>query len=194
VARPREKLKGLVDGKTYNTDTATKVARWDYKDENQYDTDVTLYQTNGGAFFAVHEWTTQGNQYTGAVSQQKTYWETLTRDEVDKLLMSKDGIEVLNDSLDTPPEAVNEEEPAATIYLRIPPALKRSVDAAAVRDGVSVNTWGIRALEDRLTSGMGIAAAAPVTGGAGMGAAETVLHRCGRRRGADAMRPAQSVI
>src|SRR5947209_20137220 len=50
-------------------------------------------------------------------------------------------------------EAVQEEPPAgggdelaARITLRLPEALKASIEAAAAREGVSVNTWIVRAL------------------------------------------------
>ncbi len=42
--------------------------------------------------------------------------------------------------------APDEEGMSARITLRLPDALKRSVDAAASREGVSVNTWIVRAL------------------------------------------------
>ena len=42
--------------------------------------------------------------------------------------------------------APGEDSPVARISLRLPEGLKSSVDAAASREGVSVNTWLVRAL------------------------------------------------
>jgi HicB family len=44
------------------------------------------------------------------------------------------------------PAAPSTEDFSARITLRLPDALKSSVDAAAAREGVSVNTWIVRAL------------------------------------------------
>ena len=41
----------------------------------------------------------------------------------------------------------------ARISLRLPEGLKASIDAAAAREGVSVNTWLVRALTRSLTGG-----------------------------------------
>ena len=35
-------MKRVIDGKSYNTDTATIVAKWEYKDQDDYDTEATL--------------------------------------------------------------------------------------------------------------------------------------------------------
>jgi hypothetical protein len=45
------------------------------------------------------------------------------------------------------------DDASARITLRLPEALKASVDAAAAREGVSVNTWIVRALSRGLSGG-----------------------------------------
>jgi predicted HicB family RNase H-like nuclease len=45
-----------------------------------------------------------------------------------------------------PPAAAGEDGMSARITLRLPESLKASVEAAAAREGVSVNTWIVRAL------------------------------------------------
>ena len=45
-----------------------------------------------------------------------------------------------------PAPAAGEDSASARITLRLPEALKTSVEAAAAREGVSVNTWIVRAL------------------------------------------------
>ncbi|HLY33200.1 MAG TPA: toxin-antitoxin system HicB family antitoxin, partial [Jatrophihabitantaceae bacterium] len=52
---------------------------------------------------------------------------------------------------DTPP--VDDGEASARISLRLTEALKTQVEQAAVRDGVSVNTWIVRALGGAIADG-----------------------------------------
>ena len=47
-------MKRIVDGKTYNTDTATKIAGARIESGDEDFTNLTLYVTRGGAFF-IHE-------------------------------------------------------------------------------------------------------------------------------------------
>jgi hypothetical protein len=38
-------------------------------------------------------------------------------------------------------------EPGSTVYVRVPPSLKRAIDQAAGKAGVSVNAWAMQCLE-----------------------------------------------
>ena len=51
------------------------------------------------------------------------------------------------------PVAGAEEGQTARISLRLPDALKTAIEAAAAREGVSVNTWIVRALSRSTTAG-----------------------------------------
>lgn len=133
-------MKRIIDGVTYNTDTATAVARWEYKGEDDLDTDAILYQTRGGAFFIVHTWQTGG--------KEKVYFEAITRDGVQRLVERTDNLIILNDEiLSDPPEASEEQSPGATLYLRVPSSLKEQAEASAKSDRVSVNVWAMRCME-----------------------------------------------
>ncbi len=133
-------MKRIIDGVTYNTDTATAVARWEYEDENGYDTDAVLYQTRGGAFFIVNTWDTE--------DKSKVYFEAVSRDFVTKLVERTDNLTILNDEvLADPPEATAEQSPGATLYLRVPSSLKDQAESAAKSDGISVNAWAMRCIE-----------------------------------------------
>jgi predicted HicB family RNase H-like nuclease len=142
-------MKRIIDGKTYNTDTATTVARYEYEDRNGYETEATIYVTKGGAFFAVHEWEVPDpNSYRGEETKTKTYAEALSRAEVDRLVATEKDLEIFNEkALALPPEAVTEEEAGATIYVRVPEALKAKVDEAASGAGTSINAWALRCFE-----------------------------------------------
>ena len=133
-------MKRIIDGVTYNTDTATAVARWEYEDENGYDTEAVLYQTRGGAFFIVHSWNTE--------NKPKVYFESINRESIARLVERTDNLTIINeDILSDPPEATAEQSPGATLYLRIPSALKDQAESSAKSDGLSVNAWAMRCIE-----------------------------------------------
>jgi hypothetical protein len=138
-------MKRVIGGKSYNTDTATVIASWEYKDGDGYDTEAELYRTKGGAFFAVHEWVVE----EGIV---KVYFEEMTRAEVDRLVERTDNLEIYDEQiLAAPPEAEAEEEEGSTIYGRVPTSLKARIEADAKAKGLSVNAWLIRCAERCLT-------------------------------------------
>lgn len=131
-------MKRVIEGVTYNTDTAAIVARWEYEDENGYDTEATLYRTRGGAFFIVHLWTVD--------EKQKAYFEAVNRDGVQRVLDRANNLEILNEAiLDAPPEA--EASPSATLYVRLPSGLKDRLETLAKQDGLSLNAWTMRCVE-----------------------------------------------
>ena len=41
-------MKRVIDGKTYNTATSARAARWDYTDDRQNEVEATLYRTRRG--------------------------------------------------------------------------------------------------------------------------------------------------
>ena len=144
-------MKRVIEGKTYNTFTAAVVARWEYKDTNDYDTDAVLYLTKGGAFFAVHEWKVWDDDV--GEPRTKTYFETMSREEVGRLVERAENLEVVDENaLQLPPEAIDETEPGATIYVRVPAPLKNRVDAAAAGAKLSTNAWVMRCLENCLSA------------------------------------------
>ena len=56
---------------------------------------------------------------------------------------------------EAPPATTGDVELVARISLRLPEALKAAVEAAAAREGVSVNTWLVRSLTRLVGSGGG---------------------------------------
>jgi hypothetical protein len=140
-------MKRIIDGKTYNTDTATIVARYSYEDHNGYEVEATLYQTKGGAFFAVHEWEVP-DPYDHDGTKTKTFAEALSRDEIDRMVARTMDLEIVNEkALALPPEASDEAEDGATIYMRLPKALKAKIDEAARTANLSINAWMLRCCE-----------------------------------------------
>jgi predicted HicB family RNase H-like nuclease len=144
-------MKRVVDGKTYNTDTATVVGKYEYKDHNENDVDATIYVNKGGAYFILHQWTVGSDRHGD--SRSKAYIEAMSREEIHNLLSSgRDNVEVIDDKLlETPPEAHAEADSGATIYLRVPASLKNRADTAAEKANLSTNSWAIRCLENCLS-------------------------------------------
>jgi plasmid stabilization system protein ParE len=58
----------------------------------------------------------------------------------------------VEDEQPAPAAPAADDAAAARITLRLPEALKGSVDAAAAREGVSVNTWIVRALSREVSA------------------------------------------
>jgi predicted HicB family RNase H-like nuclease len=46
-----------------------------------------------------------------------------------------------------PPEAEEEVEQSSTVYVRVPPALKRTIDHAAGTAKLSANAWAMKCME-----------------------------------------------
>lgn len=133
-------MKRVIEGQTYNTDTAVTVARYWYVDDKGYDVEAVLHQTRGGAFFIVHKW--------AVMEHWKFHFEAVTRDEVTRLVQSMDNLEIVDEAaIAEPPEAAAEAEPGATLYVRVPASLKSRVDAAAEIDEVSGNAWAMKCMQ-----------------------------------------------
>jgi hypothetical protein len=65
-------MKRIIDGATYNTDTATVIAEGIYEDENRdIITVTTLYQTPAGIFFEVEEITKTYRDRDGDLQERK---------------------------------------------------------------------------------------------------------------------------
>ncbi len=78
---------------------------------------------------------------------EKFHFEATDRDEVLRLVETTDNMEIIDSSLEEPPEAEAEAEPGATIYVRMPASLKKRVDDAAKAANLSGNVWTMRCLE-----------------------------------------------
>jgi hypothetical protein len=139
-------MKRVIDGKTYNTDTATLVARYQYVGDRNRDTEANVYLTPGGAFFILHSWDDGG--------REKNYMETITRDDLVSFMANAtkdDNFDIIDEAaLTPPPEAEAEAEPSATVYVRVPASLKKRVDEAASEAKLSGNSYMLRCMEECL--------------------------------------------
>ena len=150
-------MKRILNGKTYNTETSTKVAFADMLDNSVLDGDQCLYLTRGGDFF-IH--------YVGGISFEvdgdtmavdrengEAIWcdpdvgdwtEQYRVTIVDNNLFPGDSDTAGTIWLD------QEREKEGTIYLRVPGSLKRRIEDAAKAKSQSVNAWTMRCVENCL--------------------------------------------
>jgi hypothetical protein len=151
-------MKRIIDGVTYNTDTATVVATAEWTDEAwggnpEEEHKGTLYQTRGGAFFLhVHtEWEVLNRRTEEVEARSRDTFEPMTAAAAQKWVMAGE-VELVNDAFGEPPEAVAEEAPGATVYVRVPTSLKDRMEEAASDDKLSVNAWAMRCWETCLAT------------------------------------------
>jgi hypothetical protein len=144
-------MKRIIEGATYNTDTATEIASGSWSDVDRGVTEeTTLYQNRAGVFFAVTEVRQQYRDRHDDVQHGQYYvWDVVGDADGARELCEREELTILRDIADMPPEAVGG-EPSATLYFRVPPALKAAVDARAKADGVSTNVFGLRCIEQCL--------------------------------------------
>ena len=125
-------MKRILNGVTYNTDTATVVARYEWTDDNQIRNDVAVYKTRGGAFFRVYSWHQNDTQ--------RFHFEAITRDELEKLVTATDNLEIVDRAaIEERPEAAAETSPEAIVFVRVPATLKLRLDDAARAERQSTN-------------------------------------------------------
>ena len=148
-------MKRIIDGVTYNTATATKIAASEFNERGvggPVGQDV-LYQTRGGAFFiATHEVVTYRDRDGEWQSKEQNEVTPMSRNFAQAWALKGD-VELFSDFFGEPPEAsAKPQEPGATIYTRVPLSLKDRIETHARADGLSVNSYVIRCLESCATA------------------------------------------
>jgi predicted HicB family RNase H-like nuclease len=126
-------MKRIIDGVTYNTATAVKIAR--SRAADGHGSYVTMYQTRKGAFF-----------FHIRASRREAGNLDSKYEDPRKFLESAE--EVYLDPFSSPPAKAQGE---AAIFVRAPDSLKRTVEQAAKKQGVSVNHLTVRCLENCLS-------------------------------------------
>jgi predicted HicB family RNase H-like nuclease len=141
-------MKRLIDGVTYNTDTATLLAKSDYQgDWNNEPCPIEgiLYQTRGGAFFIHEEVDVSGLEAFSNWDAGYTKTRFLKcSEEGARHWITTGEVEVFLNPFE---EKAPEDETHGTVYVRMPASLKRQIEAAAESDGLSANSWAMRCFE-----------------------------------------------
>jgi hypothetical protein len=136
-------MKRIIKGKTYNTDTATLMARTTEVHEGAVGMRKELYLGRDCGWFAV---------WFEPISQRRWLHPLTGGRSVDKELTDWGGdIEFVHcdaGCLGSAAELAAEvNAPAATFYVRVPRALRNRVADLAKSEGVSMNAWIMRAIE-----------------------------------------------
>lgn len=142
-------VKRIIDGATYNTETATLIASGASEDDRLGTaTDHELYQNRAGIFFAIEEVTKEYKDRDDEWQERTTSEWYVVGDAVKaRNWCERNRLTIHRDIDDMPPEAELDTEKLSTIYLRLPPVLKKALDDAAQADKASTNTWAMRCLE-----------------------------------------------
>lgn len=155
-------IKRIIEGVAYNTETSTKVARSEYDETSDGGPrgQQVLYQTRGGALFLhTFEVSQHKDRHGEWQERDSNHFEVMTRETAQKWVLGfqvmNDGqVELLSDAFGEPPEAAAGDLGAwnATIYARVPIALKDRVEASAKAASLSVNSFVMRCLEKYVDS------------------------------------------
>jgi HicB family len=144
-------MKRIVNGLAYDTDKSDLIARADYavdvggEERMCY---ATLYRTRGGAFYE-YQRISEGEDEDG----QETFRLAIvpmTASAAQRWVLDGD-VELIDEAFVDVPEATAESEASVTMYVRAPASLKRKVEEAAAAEGLSLNAYVLRRLEEVLT-------------------------------------------
>lgn len=138
------RVKRIIDGKTYNTETATQLASWSTASDPEmqgisYEAGGILFQTRHGAYFVV-------NHNDGLEPWEDGYEKLIPLDPEQaqrwaEQYCSAEEIEALFGKM---PEAGDAE---AKLTLRMPEVLRKRLVALAEGRKQSLNAWIVRCLE-----------------------------------------------
>jgi hypothetical protein len=133
------KCKRIIEGKTYNTETATQIVGWS-RDEGPYESGEYLYQTRFGAFFAY-------SYFEGTGEEDYEKIEPLTPEDA-RVWLEKNASydpDLIEKLFGQMPEAGSGE---IKYTLRLPESLRDRLAALAKANQQSLNAWMIRCLEN----------------------------------------------
>lgn len=142
----RAPLKRVIDGKSYNTATSTLIHHVELSTHETYGPGfehcLQLYRTRFGKFFLVE----RNESYLNAASGESDLRDNLFPLDQDQALkwMEKHCNEKVEKYIDVPEAG----DPSTTLTLRMDRALKNLLNAAALKEGVSMNVWCVRILEE----------------------------------------------
>lgn len=125
------RCKRIIDGKTYNTETATLIGQWESIDSP---IEEALFKTRHGAYFL----------YCDSVNSPYEWIKPLDPDDARKWVAERCPASVWESEFGEAPEAGDSE---ARLTLRIPEVLHRRIAICADSQKQSLNAWILRCLE-----------------------------------------------
>jgi HicB family len=134
------KCKRIIDGKTYNTETATQIEGWsEDHDAYPFESGVYLYQNRFGSFFLyMFRYGTGEDDYEDI----EPYTPEQARSWLEKHRNYR--VDLIESLFGTMPEAGSGE---AKYTLRMPDSLRDRLAARAKANNQSLNAWIVRCLE-----------------------------------------------
>jgi len=136
--------KRIIDGKTYNTETATKLAAEAFPPQQYAAEFDELYQTRHGAYFRHHgDWGA-----TDHVGELMVMIDPLTAPDAQKWMEKHGFFLLIEKHFGKQPEAGEAE---SRITLRIPDVLKNQIENLALKNKQSLNAWIMRCVENCAT-------------------------------------------
>jgi len=125
------RCKRIIDGKTYNTETATLLGRWEPDDSP---IEQALFKTRHGAYFLYFFLDTEPDQGIAPLEPEAAQ----------KWMEQHCRAEMIEAEFGEMPEAG---DPEARITLRIPETLRKRVAVIAQDRNQSLNAWILRCIE-----------------------------------------------
>jgi predicted HicB family RNase H-like nuclease len=135
------KCKRIIDGKTYNTETATQIEGWseDHDEPWPYESGVYLYQNRFGSFFLYMFRNGMGEE---DYEEIEPYTPEQARSWLEKHRSYR--VDLIESLFGAMPEAGSGE---AKYTLRMPDSLRDRLAARAKANNQSLNAWIVRCLE-----------------------------------------------
>lgn len=132
------KCKRIIDGKTYNTETANQIAGWS-SDSGPYEQGAYLFQTRFGAFFLY-------SYLDGADEDDYDKIEPFTPEQAREWLEKNQSyrVDVIENLFGEMPEAGSGE---VKYTLRMPESFRDRLAILAKNNNQSLNAWIMRCLE-----------------------------------------------
>ena len=163
-------MKRIINGRAYNTETATRIAR-DDSGRGRAGYFEVLYQSRDGAFFLAGAggedspwarrngsrpeyswlmyWDEPAQHYrVGLNDEDAAEIRAMTAEDAHDWLLETQQHFVFDHLFGETPQT--EDDQSATYCLRLPTSLKARAGDAAERAGLSLNAWITRAIEQRL--------------------------------------------
>ena len=144
-------MKRIINGKTYDTNTATRVAENTQHDNRGQAVRTALYQANDAVFFAVEE-IEREHRNNGDWHARTSYeWQVVGDAGDARRFCEKRGLTIFANIEDVLPEA-SFDQSAGTISMQLPSALRSTMKAESKKANLCLNAFALRCVERGLTS------------------------------------------
>jgi hypothetical protein len=134
-------MRRTINGTSYNTSTSARLATAQWTEDDGRVCYGTLYQPRSGRFFLVTEWTDQHGRWCGELEPLSPERASAALD----VMATKLHGTVLLD-----PFGRRGTQREVGYRLRMPGVLRRPIELAARRAGLSINGWLMRTIEDAI--------------------------------------------